>query len=377
MARGVRFLPPGAAVPTTLPIVADGVTYTMAQEVSWLDEHHFAVGRWDGSLSIFAFNDSPTAGPMITKAVNTPALEGVQMITWMAPGVFCSSNNESSLSVWASPSRQWTDMQEIASPLYDKTWGVANSGESLSFRDRLYLFVGHANGFVSLWEYAPDGSHFELLKAVDVRNPSPTNPWGLHNIRGIGPFLSNASASHVVAGSEDGFLSVLRIPDGELVSQTLYNPAALRGINSVAVLGFDVLVANCSVGEDDKNLWYYTVDPRDWSITLKDSRNLRVNPSSPQVFNFCAIWGQTEGRPCFFSSTEEGVLWMGRIDSGQMVVLGYQTVYGNLGSAMAFNASGKLVVVNHNLYEFRTEVRSTIDPDQHPEHLLSTARTRL
>src|SRR5437899_1483685 len=43
MARGVRFLP-GTAVPTTLPIAADGVTYTMAQEASWLDEHHFAVG---------------------------------------------------------------------------------------------------------------------------------------------------------------------------------------------------------------------------------------------------------------------------------------------------------------------------------------------
>jgi hypothetical protein len=347
----------------------------MAQEAAWLDEHRFAVGRWDGSLSIFAFNDSPTAGPVITKAVNTPALEGVQMITWMAPGVFCSSNNECSLSVWASASRQWADLEETATPLYDKAWGVANSGESVTVGGRRYLAVGHANGFVSLWEYAWDGSRLRLLKAVDVRNSKPTNPWDLHNIRGIGPFLLNGSASHVVAGSEDGFLSILQVPHGELVSQILYNPAALRGINSVAVLGLDVLVANCSVGEDDKNLWYYTVDPRDWRITVKDSRNLRVNPSAPQVFNFCAIWGQTEGVPCFFSSTEEGALWMGRIDSGRLAISGYQTVYGNLGSAMAFNASGKLVVVNHNLYEFRTEVRSTIDPDQDPERLVLAAHS--
>jgi hypothetical protein len=57
----------------------------MAQETAWVATRHFAVGRWDGSLSISASNDSPTAGPVISKVINTPAFEGVQMIIWLAP----------------------------------------------------------------------------------------------------------------------------------------------------------------------------------------------------------------------------------------------------------------------------------------------------
>jgi hypothetical protein len=106
--------------PTALPITADGVTYTMAQETTWIDTQHFAVGRWDGSLSIFASNASPTAGPIISKAVNTPAFEGVQMITWLAPGVFASSNDESSIIVWSSPSGNWTDLQVMATLPFDR-----------------------------------------------------------------------------------------------------------------------------------------------------------------------------------------------------------------------------------------------------------------
>jgi hypothetical protein len=35
-------------------------------------------------------------------------------------------------------------------------------------------------------------------------------------------------------------------------------------------------------------------------------------------------------------------------------VIGYQAVFGSLGSALAFNFNGKLVVINYNLYEFTT-----------------------
>src|SRR5208337_3750336 len=86
-AQGIQLTAPGVTAPASLPISPEGVTYTMAQEAVWIDLQHFAVGRWDGSLSIFAFTASPTVGPMISKAVNTPSFEGVQMITWLAPGV--------------------------------------------------------------------------------------------------------------------------------------------------------------------------------------------------------------------------------------------------------------------------------------------------
>jgi len=354
-AQGVNFALAGGVAPSQLPITADGVTYTMAQETAWVDAQHFAVGRWDGSLSIFAFNSSPTAGPVISKAVNTPAFEGVQMITWLAPGVFASSNDESSIIVWSSPSQTWTDLQAMATLQFDPSLGVANSGDSIVLGSRLYLAVGHANGFISLWSGNPDGTGLEFYQSVDVRNPKPTNPWGLHNIRGISTMFSVGSTAYVVSGSEDGYICVLRLPDGAVMSQTEYNPAAQRGINSVAALGQNLLIANCSVGPNDKNLWYYWIDGNNFSVTLKDSVHLRVNPSAPQVFNFCTIWGIFNNQVGFFASTEEGALWVGTVDNNQRLsVIGYQNVFGSLGSALAFGFNGNLVVINYNLYEFTT-----------------------
>lgn len=375
ISQGVQFLPAGAVLPSALPITADGVTYNMAQEVTWIDERHFAVGRWDGSLSIFAFNDSPTQGPVINTVVNTPAFEGVQMITWLAPGVFCSSNNDRSMSVWGGSQGGWAGTQQIGILEYDPAFGVANSGDSLVIDSQLYFAAGHANGFISIWKGDGEGPTLRFLKAIDVKNPNPTNPWGIHNIRGIAT-IGQDREGYIVSGSEDGYLCILRLPDGAILSQTIYNSQAKRGINSVAAFGEKLLVANCAVGDEDKNLWYYSVDVNDWSINLKDSTNLRVNPSAPQVFNFCAIWGWADGRLCFFSSTEEGALWMGTIDATQrFTIFGYQLIYGNLGSALAFHRDGYLVAVNYNLYEFRTRIPtgSTSNPAAHPERLTGIA----
>lgn len=372
VSHGAQFLPAGAVPPTPLPITADGVTYNMAQEVAWVDARHFAVGRWDGSLSIFAFNDSPTRGPVIHKTVNTPAFEGVQMITWLAPGRFCSSNDDRSMTVWTSSSGEWSDTREIGTMEYDLALGAANSGDSLVLGSRLYFAAGHANGFVSIWEGEVDGSVLRLVQVIDVRNDNPTNPWNIHNVRGIAT-IGHEEDGYIVTGSEDGYLCLLHLPDGKVLSRTVYNPNAKRGINSVAAFGQNVLVANCAVGNDDKNLWYYSIDTNDWSVNLKDSVNLRVNQSAPQVFNFCAIWGWSDRAPCFFSSTEEGALWMGTIGSNQQLkILGYETIHGNLGSALAFNANGYLVAVNYDLYEYRTRMPSDLSVDRtgHPERLM-------
>ena len=372
-AQGIRLAPEGAVAPAQLPIAADGVTYSMAQEARWIDNGHFAVGRWDGSLSIFTFNNSTTQGPVINRAVNTPSFEGVQMITWLAPGVFCSSNDDSSMSVWAAENGIWKNLRQAATLQYDPLLGVVNSGESLALGPRLYLAAGHANGFVSLWGGSLEGTELQFLKAIDVRNPSPTNPWGIHNIRGIAITACDNSSAWVATGSEDGYICIVELPEGVIVSQTVFNPKAQRGINSVAALGQNLLIANCAVGTADKNLWLFTVDGKNGQLQLKDSTNLRVNPSAPQVFNFCTIWGWCGERPCFFSSTEEGALWMGAIDpSEHFTVFGYQNIYGNLGSALAFNVTGRLVAVNYNLYEFRISPQTGFsasagnDPEQIP-----------
>lgn len=63
------------APPPAVPITRLGTTYTMAQEATWIDESHFAVGRWDGTLGIFAFAQSAAQGPIIDCAVSTAARE--------------------------------------------------------------------------------------------------------------------------------------------------------------------------------------------------------------------------------------------------------------------------------------------------------------
>ena len=350
--QGVNSPPHAGSAPTSLPISANGTTYGMAQEATWLDSTHFAVGRWDGSLSIFSFNDSKTAGPVITKAINTPAFEGVQSITRLAHGVFACSNDDASLCVWSTQGRLWSELEAVALP-YPKEWGAANSGDAFVAEDVLFFVAGHANGFVSIWQGSPDATNLRLQGAIELRNPDPTNPWGLHNIRGVSAIRLDDMPSCVVTGSEDGYLCILRVTDGAVLSRTVYNSSAQRGINSVAAAGRRLLVANCSVGPDDKNLWYYEIDSGDWSIHLKDSANLRVDPNAPQVFNFCTKWGRFDDAPCFFSSTEEGILWMGQFNSAdRLALLGSQLVYGHLGSALAFHPSGNLVVVNYNLYQF-------------------------
>ena len=60
---------------------------------------------------------------------------------------------------------------------------------------------------------------------------------------------------------------------------------------------------------------------------------------------------------------------MGTLADYRLNVLGYETVYGNLGSALAFNTNGDLVVINYNLYEFKTLTSQLAGTDLHPERM--------
>src|SRR5439155_618408 len=107
-ARGIRF-PQAATAPTALPITQNGTTYEMAQETIWLDSANFAVGRWDGSMSIFQFETAPFVGPMIDEAVNDPSAQGVQMITKLAGTALATSNDYGSILLWTGSSSAWND----------------------------------------------------------------------------------------------------------------------------------------------------------------------------------------------------------------------------------------------------------------------------
>jgi hypothetical protein len=345
----------------------------MAQETAWLDDEHFAVGRWDGSLSVFRFRPGEFVGPLITTTATSPSAEGVQMITWLTPHMFASSNDAGSMIVWRSaPSGTWADLRQAAVLNYDQSFGEANSGDAFVLGSTHYLVAGHENGYLTIWSSDMNGNDFRLVRSVDVRSAHPVNPWNLHNVRGVSLIRSTEPTALVVTGSEDGDLCIVQIPEGTIVSRTVFNPAAQRGINSIATRGRDLLVANCSVGSADKNLWYYQMNFDTGAIELRDSYDLKVNPSAPQVFNFCTVWGLYQGGVCWFSSTEEGALWMGTVGGGTLSVIGYQPVTAPLGSALAFHTSGKLVMVSYDLYEFITTSAPAAVAGAHPERLPDT-----
>jgi len=325
----------------------------MAQEASFLSNDYYAVGRWDGTLSIFQFTDSSDKGPIVAKAVNSPAQEGVQMITPLAnfKSAFVSSNDESSMVVWASQNGDWSDLTSVATLAYADAYGVANRGVTVSINSYTYLVVGHANGYVSIWRSGAVVTDWKFVTATDVRSSTPVNPWGLHNIRGIVQF---GALGIVITGSEDGNLTVLEIPSGRILSATVFNPRAQRGINNIAIERDVLLVVNCSVGKDDYNLWSYKVNSTTWEITSVDKSYLKIDPDAIQVFNFDVLVGLPQiDKTAFFSSTEEGVLWFGTVDrNGGITTSGNDIIGdGDLGSALCMSDT-RLAVTSYNLHQY-------------------------
>jgi hypothetical protein len=297
------------------------------------------------------------------------------MITRLSSSTFVSSNDASSMIIWRSSADDgWTKLQQLAQLTYDQAFGAANDGDSFAIGLQCFLVVGHSEGYLTIWSGSADGTNMKLVMSVNLRSPKPVNPFGMQNIRGVYMVQKRGSKSGstalVVTGSENGEICIVQVPDGRIISRTVYNPSAQRGINSITTHGEDLLVANCSVGSSDKNLWYFRMDFDSGAIQLKDSINLKVDPNRPQAFNFCAVWGQFDNGVCWFSSTEEGALWMGTVANGLLSCIGYQSVTSPLGSALAFNASGRLVMVSFNLYEFTTLTTpaklASDDPERFP-----------
>ncbi|HEX4728687.1 MAG TPA: hypothetical protein VH298_12865 [Jatrophihabitans sp.] len=342
---------PAAAPSMTLPITQNGTTYEMAQEVRWLDGQHFAVGRWDGSMSIFQFETAQYVGPLINAASNDPSKQGVQMVANLPGAAIASSNGPSSLALWHASGRDWSGIQVVATASYDASLGTASSGVCLRTGATNTLVVGHISGTVSIWSYDQSAQSLTFLSSVNVQNPKPVNPFNDHTIEDV--VVADQANAVVAAGSEDGYVTMLQVPSGKILSQTVFNPAAQRGINAIAIEGDRLLVANCAVGPTDHNFWYYSIDRTNWSITLLDQVNLVLNTSLPQVFNFDTVWGRNAGKLCWFASTEEGALWMGTPSATALNPIGYLRLTGPLGSALDYRQH-QLAMVSYDLYQFST-----------------------
>jgi len=348
--RSLQALPTTAPA-TTLPITQNGTTYDMAQEVRWLDGQHFAVGRWDGSLSIFQFETAQYVGPLINASSSDPSQQGVQMVAVLPGGAIATSNGQSSLALWHASGSDWSVLKLVATAGYDLTLGPASAGVYLRTGATDTLVVGHISGVVSIWRYDQSTLSLKFLSSVNVQNPHPVNPFNDHTIEEV--VVADQAAGVVTAGSEDGYVTMLQVPSGTILSQTVFNPDAQRGINAIAIEGDRLLVANCAVGPSDHNFWYYSIDRTNWSITLLDNADLVINTSLPQVFNFDTTWGRNDGKLCWFASTEEGALWMGVPTATALNPIGYLPLTGPLGSALDYREH-QLAMVSYDLYQFST-----------------------
>jgi WD40 repeat protein len=280
-----------------------------------------------------------------------PSLAGVEMIARVVPNVFASSNDGGSIVIWQTDGSFSEDGIQILKTLtYGPEAGAANDGAVTEWEGVTYFVSGHASGFVLIWQ-VHDLNRFELIAEVDLRSADPIpSPYGLKNIRGVETWRPG----YMITGSEDGDLCLLKIPEGRVVARCRYNATAQRGINDIDVCGDYLVVANCSVGADDKNLWLFRV--ADSGFTLLDAQNLRVNPALDQVFNFCVDQGVVDGTQYFFSATQEGVVWIGTVEESGLRPLGTQKVSTSFGAALSYApASRLLAVAGDNLHLFEVQ----------------------
>jgi hypothetical protein len=312
-----------------------GTTYARAQVATWLDDSHFAVGRWDGTLSIFRTPRAGEFGPVIVFDTVTPSVQPVQMALAVTPTIFVTSNDDHSLAVWKLKDAHY-DVLQVAN--YDKTLGVANSAAQFDWQNKKWIVTGHEQGLIAIWECTANGT-LSLKEAMSIASPDPIHsPYPLKNIRGVEHWKNGI----VVTGSEDGDIAAIDVPLGKVLFRSRYNPSAQRGINSVSVRDDLLLVANCSVGNTDSNLWLFQIS--DSGFTKLDAINLKKNQQLPQVFDFSAIFGSSGSNIVFLASTEEGLLWLGTVSNSKLTVMTSTQVSPTGGAALSFDNSTREVL---------------------------------
>jgi hypothetical protein len=322
---------------STITLTNQGSIFTASQVITKLDgQNMFAVGRWDNTIEVI--NSHSTSYPTLLQTLALRNNNGVQMVAYLDDNTFVSSNETNSLAIWQKNHMNlYKFHKEVSYANSAPNVGIANSGALVNYNGVNYFISGHDNGYIILWKF--NGNDLTFIKAVNFRSPNPipfpsaSDP--LLNISQIAAWKNGL----FVTGSEDGDL-VLANVNGDIIYRVKYNQTAQRGINQIQILGDYLLVSNCAVGSNDKNLWLYNIV--DHNINYLDSVNLKQDQSLPQVFNFGIAMGQQNGIVLFFASTQEGILWDGYISpENKLTVLSSMTVSPPLGSVLYYDDLNK------------------------------------
>jgi len=287
-----------------------GQTYSQAQCLQWIDDQRFAVGRWDGSVTIFRRPASPgETGPVIVQALVPPASIEIGWVAVLPTNWLVTSNAVDSLALWR-PSGNRFHLARVVK--YDPAAGSFNSGCMMQPCGGEDYVSGHANGRIIRWRINKDGTLLPQ-QVIDIRSPEPVKcPFPLKNVRAVVPWKNQI----VITGAEDGDICMVDMSSGKILHRQRYNPTASRGINGLALLGDFLLVSNCTVGTNEPNLWLYRVT--DSGITLLDSRYVTTALTIPAVHSMDLALYQTMNGTRFFVSTGEGLLWNGKIENNRL-----------------------------------------------------------
>ena len=294
-------------------LLDSGRTYLQAQTLRWVDGERFAVGRWDGSITLFRRPAYPReSGPVLLQSLASGSGREVGKVDVLPSGDLLTSDSADRLSIWAPEGEGFRHSHDA---VYDAAAGMLNSGCLVEDRGRLTYVSGHENGRVIFWPVNARGP-LRPLAPIDVRSPDPIrSPYPIKNVRGVVPWREGI----VVTGAEDGDLCLVSVRIRTIFHRQRYNPAAQRGINGLALLGDLLLVSNCTVGTGEPNLWLFRVTTS--GFTLLDSKYLATAPDVPDIFSVSLALTKIGDELHFYATTGEGILWHGRIENDRLLPL--------------------------------------------------------
>ncbi len=309
----------------------------LAQSATWLNENKLAVGRWDGTITVFDCEDILS----IQQVLVPPIKQGITMLERINDDAFVSSNGRSSFTLWERNNEGYV-LKETCH--FDSRFGAVDSAKFLKTGSPHILLTGHSEGFVLTWEFSTEGP--SLLSSISLQSDHPVDsPYKLRNIRSILPWKEGI----VITSSEDGDLCMIDFLEGKILHRQRYNQEAKRGINHIFISGDYLLLSNCAVGRGDRNLWLYRIEKN--RFVYLDSKNLIENKNLEQVFSF-DVGCIAEGKSIhFLCSTQEGLLWFGQIKNDALQISDYKKVSPQGGAVLAIHPFKKrLATVGYDIH---------------------------
>lgn len=301
----------------------------LAQTAIWLNEEKLAVGRWDGTITIFHCEDSLS----ILQAVVPPVKQGITMMERIHDFVFVSSNGLSSIALWEQNDEGYCLKNTYH---FNTCFGSVDSARFLTIGQRQILLTGHSEGYLLIWEFS--NNNLSLLSSINLQSNHPIDsPYKLWNVRSILSWKDGL----VVTASEDGDLCMINVLESKIVHRQTYNENAKRGINHIFISGDYLLLANCSVGSSDNNLWLYRIEKK--QFTYLDSKNLLSDKNLEQVFSFDVGCICHKDNLYFLCSTGEGLVWLGQIKNESLHILNSTKVSHHGGAALAINPQNQRI----------------------------------